>query len=159
MTRTTSPYFFFALHSSLFQSPSESVLTYLASHQKSSHQRIKELELRIRPLTLQHLVWFRLWLWQRPHRILAETGWKTLLWLNCCERKTLFWLKKEAEQAKYGVSRTGPELSYLCVHVWPGYMHVVVIYQWCDESDTVKSISTASLFFFPLTSSIGDWES
>ena len=30
--------------------------------------------------------------------------------LNCCERKTLFRLKKEAEQAEYGVSRTGPML-------------------------------------------------
>ena len=29
-------------------------------------------------------------------------------WLNCCERKTLFRLKREAEQAEYGVSRTGP---------------------------------------------------
>ena len=40
-------------------------------------------------------------------RILAETGWKTLFWLNCCERKILFRLKKEVEQAEYGVSRTG----------------------------------------------------
>ena len=41
--------------------------------------------------------------------ILAETGWKTLFWLNCCEKKILFQLEKEAEQAKYGVSRTGPK--------------------------------------------------
>ena len=41
---------------------------------------------------------------------LLKLGWnwlKTLFWLNCCERKTLFRLKKEAEQAEYGVSRTG----------------------------------------------------
>ena len=28
--------------------------------------------------------------------------------MKCCERKTLFRLKKEAEQAEYGVSRTEP---------------------------------------------------
>jgi len=31
---------------------------------------------------------------------------KTLFLLNCYERKTLFRLKKENEQAEYGVSRT-----------------------------------------------------
>jgi len=40
---------------------------------------------------------------------LLNLGWKTLFWLKCCERKTLFQLKKEAEQAGYGVSRTGPK--------------------------------------------------
>jgi len=39
-------------------------------------------------------------------RILVETGWKTLFWLNCCERKTLFRLKKKAEQVEYEVSQT-----------------------------------------------------
>jgi len=29
-----------------------------------------------------------------------------MFWLKCCERKTLFRLKKEAEQTGYGVSRT-----------------------------------------------------
>jgi len=29
--------------------------------------------------------------------------------LNCCERKTLFQLKKEAEQAGFKVRRTGPK--------------------------------------------------
>ena len=46
-----------------------------------------------------------------PHSLvwtLAETGWKTLFRLNCCERKILFRLKKQVEQAEYGVSRTGP---------------------------------------------------
>ena len=47
-------------------------------------------------------------------RILAETYWKTLFWLNCCERKTLFRLKKKVEQVEYGVSRTGP-FSPTCV--------------------------------------------
>jgi len=37
---------------------------------------------------------------------LAETWLKTLFWLNCCEGKTLFRLKKEAEQAGFWVSRT-----------------------------------------------------
>ena len=27
-------------------------------------------------------------------------GWKILFWLYCCERKTLFWLKKQTERAK-----------------------------------------------------------
>ena len=44
--------------------------------------------------------------------ILAETGWKILFWLNCCEIKILFRLKKQAEQAEYGVSRTRP------IHFW-----------------------------------------
>ena len=48
-------------------------------------------------------------------RILVETGWKTLFWLNCCERKTLFRLKKEAEQVEYGVSRTGPFFSHVAL--------------------------------------------
>ena len=39
---------------------------------------------------------------------LTETGWKTLFRINCCERKTLFRLKKEDE---YGVSRTWPVLT------------------------------------------------
>ena len=41
---------------------------------------------------------------------LAETwlNWlKTLFWLNCCERKTLFRLKKEAEQAIFKTSERG----------------------------------------------------
>ena len=33
---------------------------------------------------------------------------KTLFRLKCCERKTLFRLKKEAEQAGFLVSRTAP---------------------------------------------------
>jgi len=32
---------------------------------------------------------------------LAETWLKTLFWLKCCERKTMFQLKKEAEQAGF----------------------------------------------------------
>jgi len=42
---------------------------------------------------------------------LPKLGWKwlkTLFWLKCYERKTLFRLKKEAEQAGYKISRTGP---------------------------------------------------
>ena len=42
---------------------------------------------------------------------LPKLGWKwlkTLFWLKCYERKTLFRLKKEAEQAEYRVSQTGP---------------------------------------------------
>ena len=42
--------------------------------------------------------------------VLLNCGWnwlKTLFWLNSCERKTLFRLKKQAEQAESGVSRTG----------------------------------------------------
>ena len=37
---------------------------------------------------------------------LAESGWKTLFWLKCCERTILFRLKKEAEQVGFKVSRT-----------------------------------------------------
>jgi len=33
---------------------------------------------------------------------------ETLFCLICCERKTLFRLKKQAEQGEYGASRTGP---------------------------------------------------
>jgi len=40
---------------------------------------------------------------------------KTRFWLNCCERKTLFRLKNQAEQAGYGVSQTGP----LSMRPWP----------------------------------------
>ena len=52
---------------------------------------------------------FSAFIWPRSACwILAEIGWKTLFLLKCCERKILFRLKKEAEQARYGVSRTGP---------------------------------------------------
>ena len=51
---------------------------------------------------------------------LAETGWKTLFWLNCCERKTLFRLKKEAEQAECGVSRIGPSSRQWVLYWWSG---------------------------------------
>ena len=40
--------------------------------------------------------------------ILAETGWKTLFWLNCCDWKIPFRLKKQAEQTEYGISWTEP---------------------------------------------------
>ena len=38
---------------------------------------------------------------------LAETGWKTLFWLNYCERKILFRLKKQAKRTGFWVSRRG----------------------------------------------------
>jgi len=38
----------------------------------------------------------------------AETWLNILFWLKCCDRKTLFWLKKEAEQVRFKVSRTDP---------------------------------------------------
>ena len=42
---------------------------------------------------------------------LAETDWKTLLRLNCCERKNYSDWKK-AEQTKYGISRIEPILDW-----------------------------------------------
>ena len=46
--------------------------------------------------------WSELWL------KLAE---KTLFQLNCCERKTLFRLKKQAEQAKIKTSEWGVRMN------------------------------------------------
>ena len=43
---------------------------------------------------------------------LAETSWKILFWLNCCERKILFQLKKQAKQAGFWVSQFLREKYY-----------------------------------------------
>ena len=50
--------------------------------------------------------WSEAWLKLAENTVLAE-----LLW----EKKTLFQLKKEAEQAEYGVSRIGPIYLYLSI--------------------------------------------
>jgi len=48
----------------------------------------------------------------QKHVLLAESWLKNMLWLKCYERKTLFQLKKEAEQTEYGISRTSRIVYY-----------------------------------------------
>ena len=46
---------------------------------------------------------------------LTESGWKTLFWLKCYEKKTLFRLKKETEQAGYKVKLNGAHMSSVTI--------------------------------------------
>ena len=55
-----------------------------------------------------------------------------MFWLNYCERKTLFQLKKEAEQTGYGVSRTGPNICSV--------LSIIVQYKLCSKNYLQEAI-------------------
>jgi len=93
--------------------------------------------------------WSELWL---------KLAGKILSLLNCCERKTLFRLKKPAEQAKFKTSERGPDLgvhfmisvssSTYAYEIRTHYLYFIYCYGLCCYVDYDIFFVTLNQYFF-----------